>query len=202
MGRGYGASNLGSSSKQSTASISSGNRGYSTSFPYSDLYFMSSMLGQNSELNSLRQEQAINNELSQLEQKRQYLERSYHLDAPNYYEYTQEHPKRTPKAASLPLIALGAIGGGIMSGALMRSSDSPSILASSALLGAVVGGALMNALTGENYLNVRREHVQGYKNLLDTMEIKAKSQPQTKVDETQPIGRVMESEQEKSVALT
>lgn len=201
-GRGYGASNLGSSSKQSNNSISSGNRGYSTSFPYSDLYFMSNMMSVNNELRTMRQEQAIHNELSQLEQKRDHLEHSYHLDVPNYYEYTQEHPKRTPKGASLLLMALGAIGGGIASGALMRSYNNPSILASSALAGALIGGVLMNSLTGEDYLDVKREHVQGYKNLLDTMEIKAKSPPQTKVDETQPIGRVIESEQEKSVALT
>jgi hypothetical protein len=197
-GRGYGASNLGTTSKNKSPSSEERERSYASSSGMLNNLYLTSMLVDNAqEMRALRQEAALDRELAQLDRKRDYLQEHYHIEVPNYYEYEQNHPVRTPKT-HWGAIALGALGGAALLGMMSGASGSGAYRVTTTLCGGMLG-ATMGSMFSERPVTVQKEHVEAYKEMLAQVERKAVEQPQTDVYDQQSHGRIVQPEQVRSV---
>jgi hypothetical protein len=195
-GRGYGASTLNTSAtKRQDLSSQSSDRHYAfTSGSLDNLYLTSILLDNAQAVNILRQEAFIDRELAHLDRKREYLQQRYNIDVPNYYEYEQEHPMRTPRI-SLGALASGVLGGATIFGMLTSGSGDAFYRITTTLAAGAVGGYVMAGLFNETTADVQIEHIAAYKEVLDQVERGALGQPQPQIQDTQVMGRITEPTQ-------
>jgi hypothetical protein len=199
-GRGFGVSNLGTSStKKDAASKDNVYASPMAHDTFNNLTFIAALAENTYEHRLLRNEMALDRELMKLEATRESLQSRYHIEIPHFYEYEQAHSERKPRV-SWGAMTLGATGGAVLSGLTTAGSKSALTRISTTVLGGVVSGAIMGAVFNETALDVRKEQMHNYIAFLEDIKKNAEEQPNTHVAHAHMDGRIIQPEQQKGVS--